>query len=196
MSLNIKYTIFVVLSILMILGGLKICRHVEDNSHLRSFDIIRIGVLDGQKLKQEAKCFKSHEKISQMVSDLVSKIRVSEKEFKNSYNEIKKNSKLTLSAKNSELAKLESKWKSLSRKYNDEMQNIRNIDLKVTEITQTKLFEILESVAKSLKLNLILNKSSDDKLNIFYNSKDIDITDLIIKKMDSTLPTIKLEDLK
>lgn len=196
MSLNIKYTIFVVLSILMIFGGLKIYRHVEDNSHLRSFDIIRIGVLDGQKLKQEAKCFKSHEKISQMVSDLVSKIRVSEKEFKNSYNEIKKNSKLTLSAKNSELAKLESKWKSLSRKYNDEMQNIRNIDLKVTEITQTKLFEILESVAKSLKLNLILNKSSDDKLNIFYNSKDIDITDLIIKKMDSTLPTIKLEDLK
>ncbi|MDO4975012.1 MAG: OmpH family outer membrane protein [Alphaproteobacteria bacterium] len=196
MSLNIKYTIFVVLSILMIFGGFKIYRHVEDNSHLRSFDIIRIGVLDGQKLKQEAKCFKSHEKISQMVSDLVSKIRVSEKEFKNSYNEIKKNSKLTLSAKNSELAKLESKWKSLSRKYNDEMQNIRNIDLKVTEITQTKLFEILESVAKSLKLNLILNKSSDDKLNIFYNSKDIDITDLIIKKMDSTLPTIKLEDLK
>ena len=196
MSLNIKYTIFVVLSILMILGGLKIYRHVEDNSHLRSFDIIRIGVLDGQKLKQEAKCFKSHEKISQMVSDLVSKIRVSEKEFKNSYNEIKKNSKLTLSAKNSELAKLESKWKSLSRKYNDEMQDIRNIDLKVTEITQTKLFEILESVAKSLKLNLILNKSSDDKLNIFYNSKDIDITDLIIKKMDNTLPTIKLEDLK
>lgn len=196
MSLNIKYTIFVVLSILMIFGGFKIYRHVEDNSHLRSFDIIRIGVLDGQKLKQEAKCFKSHEKISQMVSDLVSKIRVSEKEFKNSYNEIKKNSKLTLSAKNSELAKLESKWKSLSRKYNDEMQDIRNIDLKVTEITQTKLFEILESVAKSLKLNLILNKSSDDKLNIFYNSKDIDITDLIIKKMDNTLPTIKLEDLK
>lgn len=195
MPLNIKRTFLLCLLLFIIFAGITVYRYTN-NSKLENFDVARIGVLDGVRLKQEAKCFKAHVEVSQMVTDLVSKIRVSEKQFQNSYNEIKKNSKLTLSAKNSEQAKLESKWKSLSRKYNDEMQNIRNIDLKITDMTQTKLFLILETIAKSLKLNLILNKTSDDKLNVFYTSKDIDITDLVIKEMDKALPNIKLEDLK
>ena len=197
MFLSIKrILLFSIFMFFVILGGIAIYEYVHINSHTANFDVARIGVLDGERLKLEAKCFKAHGEISQMVADLVSKIRGTEKQFKNSYNEVKKNSKLTLSAKNSELAKLESKWKSLSRKYNEEIQNIRNMDLKIAEITQNKLFSILESIAKSLKLNLILNKTSDDKLNVFYTSKDIDITDLVIKKMDEVLPNINLEDLK
>lgn len=182
--------------LLIAFSGIAVHKYIQSNSDLEKFSVARIGVLDGARLKQEAKCFKSHEKISQMVTDLVSKIRETEKQFKDSYKEIKENAKLTLSAKNNELSKLESKWKSLSRKYNEEMQDIRDIDAKVTDMTQSKLFSILESVAKSLKLNLILNKISDDKISVFYMSKDIDITDLIIKKMDEALPNIKLEDLK
>ncbi len=195
MPLNIKRTFLLCLLLFIIFAGGILYKYVN-NSNLENFDIARIGVLDGLRLKQEAKCFKAHIEVSQMVTDLVSKIRASEKQFQNSYNEIKKNSKLTLSTKNTELAKLESKWKSLTRKYNDEMQNIRNIDLKITDITQTKLFSILESIAKTLKLNLILNKTSDEKLNVFYTSKDIDITNLVIKEMDKALPNIKVEELK
>ncbi len=196
MPLNIKRAFLLCLLLFITFAGITVYKYTNVNSKLENFDVTRIGVLDGVKLKHEAKCFKVHLEVSQRVTDLVSKIRVSEKQFKNSYNEIKKNTKLTLNAKNSELAKLESKWKSLSRQYNEEMQNIRNIDLKIADITQTKLFSILESLAKSLKLNLILNKTSDDKINIFYTSKDIDITDLVVKEMDKVLPNIKLEDLK
>lgn len=162
----------------------------------KDFATQRVAVLDGERLKQEAKCFKSHEKVSVMLNELVSKIRDSEKQIKKSYDEVKNNQKLTLEMKNHELAKIESKWKSLSKKYNEEMQSIRNMDLKITDITQNKLFSILNSIAKSHKLNIILNKSSDNKLNVFYTAKNIDITDLVIQNLDKELPNINIEDLK
>lgn len=186
---------FVVLG-MVVVGGIVFYEYNHLKLNFKSFDVTRLGVLDSIKLRQEAKCFKVHEEISNLVTDLVSKIQAAEKQAKSSYNEIKKNSKLSLKAKNKELAKVESKWKSLSRKYNEEMQSIRNMDLKVSDIIQTKLFSVLDSIAKSYKLNLILNKTCDEKLNVLYTSANIDITDLVIKKMDESLPKIKLEELK
>lgn len=170
----------------------------DNNSDIKQkkFDVSRIGVLDGEKLKLNAICFGSHVKIEEMVSNLLLKIRKAESETKTSYEKIKNNSKLSQKERNKELAKIESKWNSSSIKYNSEMQAIRKLDLKLSELIQKKLTEVIDSLAKSAKLDVIINKGSRDMINVFYSSKNVDITDIIIKKMDDAFPNIDLKELK
>lgn len=161
----------------------------------RKFDIMRIGVLDGERLKAEALCFKSHEKIADMVSDLLAKIRTASTEMKKSYEDAKKNTKLSQAKRNAKLAKIESKWAVDSAKYNSEMQEIRNLDVKLTEFIQKKLMQTINNLAKSVKLDIVINKGSHDMINVFYNSKNIDITDIVIKNLNEVIPTVNLKEL-
>ena len=173
--------------------------YFSDNSsdiNQKKFDVSRIGVLDGEKLKTEALCFRSHEKIEEMVSNLLLKIRQAESNTKKSYQKVKGNSKLPLNERNKELAKIETKWNATSMKYNLEMQSIRGLDLKLSELIQKKLMETIESLATSVKLDIIINKGSRDMINVFYNSKSVDITDVIIKKMNEVLPNINFKELQ
>ena len=160
------------------------------------FDVTRIGVLDGERLKAEALCFKSHEKVADMVSELLVKIRQTSDSMKNSYDEVKKNKKLSRTKRNSELAKIEAKWNTDSKKYNAEMQRIKNLDMKLTEFIQNKLNQAIDDVARAASLAIVINKGSREMINVFYNSKNIDITDLIVKKLDESIPNIDLKELE
>jgi Skp family chaperone for outer membrane proteins len=165
-------------------------------SSAKSFEIFKIGVLDGEKLKSTAICFKSHERIAEAVTALLSKIQKAESQTKSAYEKVKNDQNLSSNEKNKELSRIETKWKRISSQYNSEMQSIKNSDIKLSDLIQMKLLYVIETVAKFLNLNLILNKSSGNMLNVFYNSKDIDVTDLIIQKLDEILPNIDLEELE
>lgn len=170
----------------------------DENSDIKQmkFDVTRIGVLDGERLKAEALCFKSHEKVADMVSELLVKIRQTSDSMKNSYDEVKKNKKLSRTKRNSELAKIEAKWNTDSKKYNAEMQRIKNLDMKLTEFIQNKLNQAIDDVARAASLDIVINKGSREMINVFYNSKNIDITDLIVKKLDESIPNIDLKELE
>ncbi len=170
----------------------------DENSDIKQmkFDVTRIGVLDGERLKAEALCFKSHEKVADMVSELLVKIRQTSDSMKNSYDEVKKNKKLSRTKRNSELAKIEAKWNTDSKKYNAEMQRIKNLDMKLTEFIQNKLNQAIDDVARAASLAIVINKGSREMINVFYNSKNIDITDLIVKKLDESIPNIDLKELE
>lgn len=161
----------------------------------KKFNVARIGVLDGERLKAEALCFKSHEKIADMVSALLSKIREASTTMKETYESVKKDKSLPTEKRNAKLAKIEMAWAADSARYNTEMQDIRNLDMKLTEFIQNKLMDIIASFAKSAKVDIIVNKGSRDMLNVFYNSRSIDITDIIIKKLNKIIPTVDLKEL-
>lgn len=190
---------FCIISVLAFIGVIVGVSYFSDDQRYdlneKKLDVVRIGVLDGERLKAEARCFKSHEKIAEMVTDLLSKVRTASVAMKKSYDEVKKDTNLTQKKRNAELSKIEAKWNADSARYNAEMQKIRNLDAKLTDFIQDKLNKTIDNIVKVAHVDIILNKGSRDLINVFYNSKNIDITDIVIKQLDESIPKIDLEEL-
>ncbi|MDR2666907.1 MAG: OmpH family outer membrane protein [Holosporales bacterium] len=162
----------------------------------KNFDGLRLAVLDGERLKAEAICFKSHEKIAQMVADVLSKVKESESQIKEEYEKIKSSKKLTQEQKLSETAKIEAKWNTVFTRYNAEIQSIRNKDLLLSEHIQRKLTSIIDAITRSAKLDVVVNKGNRDIILVFHNSKDIDITDLVICRLNKEVPSVDIGGIK
>ncbi|MDR0942511.1 MAG: OmpH family outer membrane protein [Holosporales bacterium] len=161
-----------------------------------NFNATKFAMLNGETLKSKAKCFKAHGKIAEKFSDILSRMREFEKSIKSEYEKVKNDSKLSQKQKVMELTKIEAKWGDMSTKYNAEIQEVRNTDLKFSEIVQAKLNDIIESIAKTAGISAVVNSGNRDFTYVFYSSKDIDITDLVIKRLDEELPDINLDEVK
>ncbi|MDR2598613.1 MAG: hypothetical protein LBC25_02740, partial [Holosporales bacterium] len=68
-----------------------------------------IAVIDGQRLKDSATCFQSHEKLADMLSEILSKIRESESKIKTEYEKVKNDQNLSQKQKLKDIAKIEAK---------------------------------------------------------------------------------------
>jgi Skp family chaperone for outer membrane proteins len=123
-------------------------------------------------------------------------MRDSENVMKEKYKSVKSDSKLSQKQIAKEISKLESSWTSESAKYNSEIQDIRNMDAKFTERVQQTVFNTVQSIARSFNIDIVLNKWNRDVISVFYNVSKVDITDLVIKKLDETLPETNLEGIR
>ncbi|MBR1479865.1 MAG: OmpH family outer membrane protein [Alphaproteobacteria bacterium] len=168
----------------------------DDELSPRKFDATRAAILDGDRLKAEALCFKGHEKISDMLSELIGKVRKGEDETKKAYDAIKNDTSLSAEKRNGELAKIELKWKDVSIGYAAKIQELKKLDLKLSDLVQEKLDEVVRGVAETAELDIVLNKRTQNLLNVFYSTDNIDITDIVIKRLDEILPSVDLERLK
>jgi Skp family chaperone for outer membrane proteins len=155
-----------------------------------------VAVIDGEKLKATAKCFTAHEKVASKFSSVLARIRDAENMMKKEYETIKNNGTLSQKQRAKDISKIESRWASESAKYNAEIQTIRNIDAKLTERIQQTVLETVKSIARSSGIDIVVNKWSRDMMSVFYNSSDIDITDLVIKKLDEILPETHLAEVQ
>ncbi len=183
------------------LGGLAVVTSVAGyladtsaNIDKKKFEVLRIGVLDGARLKVEAKCFRAHDKIARRIGVVLGQLHTLSNEMKSAYEKIKNNRKLTAYNRNMQLAKIENRWKIKSEKYSVEMQKLRNLDNKLTNFIQNKLFQNIEILAKKAKIDIVVNKGSQTALYVFYNAKNIDITDIVVKRMDEVLPSVDLRE--
>ncbi|MDR1288954.1 MAG: OmpH family outer membrane protein [Holosporales bacterium] len=154
-----------------------------------------IGIIDGKRLKEAATCFQSHDKLAEMLSEILSKIRESETKIKEEYEKVKDDPHLSQKQKLKDIAKIEAKWSDISAKYNSEIQVIKNTDLKLSEYIQAKLSNVIKSIAKSMKLSVVLSKGTKDALLVFYSANGLDITELIVQKMNEILPEVVLKEL-
>ncbi|MBQ7524122.1 MAG: OmpH family outer membrane protein [Alphaproteobacteria bacterium] len=168
----------------------------DDELSPQKFGATRAAILDGDRLKAEALCFKGHEKISGMLSELIGKVRKGEDETKKAYDAIKNDTSLSTERRNGELAKIELKWKDVSIGYAAKIQELKKLDLKLSDLVQEKLDEVVRGVAKTAELDVVLNKRTQSLLNVFYSADNIDITDIVIKRLDEILPSVDLERLK
>jgi Skp family chaperone for outer membrane proteins len=168
----------------------------DDELSPNNFAATRVAMLDGDRLKAEALCFKGHEKIANMLSELIEKVRKKEDETKKAYDTIKNDATLSTERRDGELAKVELKWKDASMEYTTKIQDLKELDLKLSDLVQEKLDEVVRSIAKTAKLDIILNKRTQSLLNVFYSADNIDITDIVIRRLDKVLPSVDLEKLK
>lgn len=196
---NSRKYVLTSICVLLLLVTLVLCVNFlrsDTASVKKNFDGLRLAVLDGERLKAEAICFKSHEKIAQMVADVLSKVKESESQIKEEYEKIKSSKKLTQEQKLSETAKIEAKWNTVFTRYNAEIQSIRNKDLLLSEHIQRKLTSIIDAITRSAKLDVVVNKGNRDIILVFHNSKDIDITDLVICRLNKEVPSVDIGGIK
>jgi Skp family chaperone for outer membrane proteins len=167
----------------------------SNEANVPNLDSVKVAVINAEKLKSSAKCFKVHEKVAVMLTEVISRMKVSESNIKAEFEAIKENSALNDKQKKVKISNLENEWKDISAKYNTEIQNIKNIDLKLSEYLGNKLNKIIAQISKSLKISIVLNKETKDSIIVFYNSDGIDITNLVIAKLNQKVPTVDLKEI-
>jgi Skp family chaperone for outer membrane proteins len=159
----------------------------------KEFAYARVAVLDGNRLKKSAKCFKVHEKINDDLTNVLGEIRKFESEARKQHNKFHNDKKLSQEQKTREISRLEAKWAQISVKYASKIQSIKEIENTLTKLIQGKINYVLNTIAKSFRLDIIINKEVHDSVIIFYNSNKIDITDIVIQELDKILPDIDLK---
>ena len=191
---------YLILSI-FIFGVLLAAVLIMSTSHVPSSKLndvygTKIAVIDSVKLRKEALCFKAHEKTESMLNDVFARARKSEQQMKSECDKIKRDSTLSQKQKTQNISKAETNLATLSSKYNAEIQDVKTIDLKISEYLEKKLYSVIESISKSQKIGLVLNTQIKSNISVFYNTKNVDITDQIVKKLNESVPDVNLDELK
>ena len=185
----------------LILGGTAISIAVISyffNEHSdvspQNFEILKIGVIDGVRLKSEAKCFEAHTEIADRASKVLATISETSTQTRDKVDRIKKDKKLKSQQKQEQITKIERKWKTQSAEYNKQMRKIKELDNKLTEYIQNSLLQTVDIIARKMKIDIIINKGTQSTIHVFYNRPSIDITDIVINKMNKTIPVVNLKD--
>ena len=193
MSLNKRNTLLISSVIIFIACFVAF---FPQNNKKSSGPISRIAVVDTVKLKNNALCFKAHEKTASMLSDVIDRMHKSETSLKREYEDLKNNKKLPKKQKASRMEHIESKWANLAIKYKQEVQNIKNTDLKLSDFLQKKLNEAIKKIAKEKNTDIVLNTQIKENIVVFYSSDTSDITEFVIRELNTIVPSVKLSELK
>ena len=155
-----------------------------------------IAVIDSVKLKKNALCFKTHDQIAKNLSNVMDRMRKSEMDIKKEYDDLKNRKKLSKKERKLELERIENKWNTLSSKYNDEIHDIKNLDLKLSDFLQKKIHDVIKNIAYEKNIQIVLNSQIQNNIVVFFMSKSIDITDLVVRKLNEVQPNVNLSELK
>ena len=154
-----------------------------------------IAILDGVELKTKAKCFRLHQQIDNRLNEIFQRIRQSEIKFKEDYNKIRNNKKWSAKQRQKEISKLENKLRSVSQKYNDEIQDVRQLEFQLRRHIQEQMNKIIRDLAQHNNYAAVLNKETADTIMVFYNVPQIEITNQIIANLDGATKDLTLDSL-
>lgn len=200
MSLQNNFSKITVISItVLIIGIFSIIFSVSNKDSIDSNNIVpatRIAVIDSSKLKAEATCFKGHEKLEIMLSSIIAKMRNSEIKAKNDYEKAKNSKTLTKKQIARAIEKIEEDWNEISKQYKKEVDEIRKMDIKLSAILQEKLDNVIKEIANKYKIDIVFNNQIRETISVFYATKNVDITNVVIKRLNNVISHIDLEKLK
>ncbi len=169
---------------------------VNNEKQINFTPATNIAIINSSRLKAEALCFKTHEKLDEMLSEVISKMHDSEISAKSEYDKTKNNKSLSKKQLAKNIEKIEENWSRISTKYKQEVQNIKTMDSNLSKMLQKKLDKVISKIAKTYKIDVIINNQIRDTISVFYASKNVDITDLIIDGLNKTISSVNLEELK
>ena len=160
----------------------------------QNFEVMRIGVVDGVRLKSEAKCFRTHDEIAQRIFELMVKIRETSTNMTNQTMKIRQNKQLKQRQKQAQLAQVNRQWKLISTEHSKAMRKEKELDAKLTDYIQNKVLQVISNIAKKFKIDIVINKGSQNMTHVFYNNNNIDITDIVINELNKVIPTVNLKE--
>ena len=131
-----------------------------------------------------------------MLSEVVIKMRNSEVEAKTNYEKVKGDKALSKKQIAQAIEKIEEDWNETSKQYKKEVENIKGMDLKLSSLLQNKLDKVIEDIASKYKIDVVINTQIKETISVFYANKTVDITGLVIKRLNSVIPHVGIQDLK
>jgi Skp family chaperone for outer membrane proteins len=156
----------------------------------------KIAVLDTEKTKTTAKCFSVQELLNQKIANVLTSMKNAESSIKDEYKKIKMNHDLSPTQRNKEISKIEAKWATESANHSAEMQKIKSMCDKLSHKMQQTLQTIIKRIAIQTNMDLVINSTNGERILVFYNTPQIDITDIVIRELDKVLPKITLEEIE
>lgn len=150
---------------------------------------VRVAVIYAKRIKEESKPYKQFENYFESEREKMhQEFLEKEIQLRNEAERIKK----MPAKKNKQRLEVQKLNKELQKKVIDlenDLQNQKEAFLKkandITKNLQTFLDNAIESVIKKHGFNVVLNAELDDKMLVMYADKKFDITDNIIKHLNS-----------
>jgi Skp family chaperone for outer membrane proteins len=155
---------------------------------------VLIAVLDSKKLKEDACCFAIHKKLAAKLDCIMVRLQKEEESIRLECEKAERGGKIMKGQKKKNMDKIESKWVEISQRYKQEVQNIRDAEIKVSEFIKGKLDDAISYVAKEKGVDIVLNTESRDSICVFFYAKKIDLTDPIVQRLNSLVPNLEAED--
>lgn len=156
---------------------------------------VKIVAIDSDRLKSKAKVFKVQAKLEDRLNTVILKMQDAERNIRKDYEALKKYKQSETLQKQREMERLGEKWSDISNTYKSEIQKIKQAEDKVVEIIEQKLMKVIDEFAKINKIDMIINSKTRESIVLFYSSKEVDITDIIIKKLDKEISDKDAEEL-
>jgi len=157
---------------------------------------LKVAVVDGDRLKQEARAFhaandilvaaqsKAHAEILPIETELSKEQEAIKREAKTNPENAKKR-KIAFEERVAEVDKKVQKKRDI-------------IDKQVRYVTETiegMVFSIINEMSREQNISLVLNKTVDEKIAVFFVEKRMDLTDDVIAELDKRLENIKLPEI-
>ena len=144
----------------------------------------KIGIVDIQVLQGKSTEFrKIREQIEAKAESLRAKLRAEAAKLGDEEKEYEKQSMmLSLDAKETKLFELEKKRRQYQFTTDEFQRELRLLEAESTRIISKKLQDVVSKIGSSGKYTLVFEKNAP---GLIYNNPDLDITDEVIKSLDS-----------
>ena len=158
---------------------------------------LKVAVVDGDRLKSEARAFrvahdiliveqsKAHEEMMPIEKELLKEQEAIRLEAKKNPESAKKR-KEAFDIRLAEVNKKVQKKGDLLYKQRDYL----------SETIQEMVFSIINEIAKKQNISIVLNTTIDEKRSVFFAEKRMDLTDAVVSTLNERLKNLKLPDIK
>jgi Skp family chaperone for outer membrane proteins len=193
-----KFTVLLTSSIVVVaVLTLTLVIFLRDNEEKQEIrQVTRIAVINSARLKAEALCFKAHNKLEAMLSDVISRMHDSESKAKSEYEKTKNDKSLEKRQVSKKIEQIEENWSRTSQEYKKEVESIKKMDVNLSNMLEKKLNSVINSIARKYDIDIVFNTQIMDTISVFYATKNIDITDIVIKNLNRIIPSVNMEKLK
>jgi Skp family chaperone for outer membrane proteins len=150
---------------------------------------LRIAVLDLEEINRKAAVFKSiRAQMEQHSTAFTAAIKSEDDELRNANKELaRQRTILSPDAYNAERRKFEQKVTDFQRQVEKRKQGLNAVHAKAVQQAETALRKIVAEFAQEKGIALILRKDT-----IISNHPDMDMTDVVLGRLDKALPSVKV----
>ena len=158
---------------------------------------LKIAVVDGTRLKKEAKIFHDvHQLLISEQSKAFEEIAPLENQLIKDQEEIRLEEKTNPENAKKRADAFEKRMSEAEQKVQKKRALLEKQRDYLSDLIERTVFKIIDEISTAEKINVVFNKTIEDKNAIFYVEKRMDLTDKVIVELDKRLKDIQPPQIK
>lgn len=158
---------------------------------------LQVAFVDLSRIHEDSLAYKKFkELIERQYKQFHDDIHVQEKNIREQYEKLK-NQPFSTEEEGKILQgkkeKLNHEFNELDKKIRQHKESLNDDFAKIKEKLEKTTLEIIRSLAKKRRLNLVLNGKSKTEPLILYGSEQLDMTDSVLIELNKKVPTVQLK---